>query len=75
MKNINMPGFAAEASLFMRDRYYSEKVALRSTNLDTIQPASCYNSCIGECFANGGSGWCNGFCRRVCGSPLVITFD
>jgi hypothetical protein len=51
MKRINMPGFTADASLFTIDRYYQQTMALWPTNLDGVQPASCYNTCIGLCFS------------------------
>jgi hypothetical protein len=75
MNHMDLPGFTAEASFVSMDKYYRQTMALRPANLDSVQPASCYHSCIGECFANGGSGWCNSFCRRVCGTPLTITVD
>jgi hypothetical protein len=75
MKTLSIPGFKAEASLFTMDKHYRQARTLRPTNLDSVQPASsCHDSCIGECFANGGSGWCISYCRSVCGTPRTITF-
>lgn len=74
MKTMQMPGFTAEASLFTMVEYYRQTMALRPTNLDSIQPAaSCYHDCIQDCFSDRGHphpGVCIRLCRSICRTSL-----
>jgi hypothetical protein len=80
MRTMNMPGFTAEASLFPMDKSYQQTIALRPTNLDSVQPAaphgwgidqSCYDNCIDGCFdGHVHPSVCIKLCRNECRTPL-----
>jgi hypothetical protein len=68
MKTINVPGFTAETSLFTMHKHYQQATALRPTNLDGVQPASCLSKCVSDCRAFGHMhpGACVRLCRGEC---------
>jgi hypothetical protein len=68
MKTINVPGFTAEASLFTMHERYRQAMALRPTNLDGVQPASCLSQCVTECrdFGHVHPSVCIRYCRNEC---------
>jgi len=72
MKTMNLPGFTADASLLTMHKHYQGTMALRSTNLDGIQPASCLSQCVGDCLSFGHvhPSVCIRLCRNECGRLL-----
>lgn len=46
---MNIPGFAAEASLYRTDERYQMTGRL-SQEPDSIRPSDCFSDCISNCF-------------------------